>query len=566
MPQSGFTPVQTYSSSTPGNVPLAANLINSTQGAEMAINIADGKLFYKNSSGVVTIIATNGTAVIGGSTTQVQYNSGGVLAGSANMTFNGTSLTLANDATIHGLTVGLGGGSVSSNTAVGSNTLGTNSTGAYNSFFGNSAGYGVTGSYNTGVGYQVFNTSTSASQNTAIGYQAAYSNTSGNLTAIGWKTLYSNTTGTGNIGIGASASAMFANTTGSNNIAIGDQALNSNTTASNNTAVGYQAGYSTTTSGNNTFIGNQAGYYNTTGSYNVYVGNAAGFNGTGVQNTCIGQGAGYFITSGSYNTILGEYNGNQGGLDIRTASNYIVLSDGNGNPRGIFDGSGNLLVGTSVNSNARGTFVGGTISNTTSVLYASDSGAFGAIGRSAISQLYNANSNTYDVLNLVAGTSSYTGTMDYRYTNTNSTTAFNFCNFLSGGNGTVFKILGNGNVQNANNSYGAISDIKLKENIVDATPKLADLMNVKVRNYNLISDPRKTKQIGVVAQEIQTVFPSVVESISDKDAEGKDLGTTTLSVKYSVLVPILVKAIQELNATVTAQAAQIAALQAKVGA
>ena len=39
------------------------------------------------------------------------------------------------------------------------------------------------------------------------------------------------------------------------------------------------------------------------------------------------------MTTGSANTILGGYSGNQGGLDIRTASNYIVLSDGDGNPR-----------------------------------------------------------------------------------------------------------------------------------------------------------------------------------------------------------------------------------------
>jgi hypothetical protein len=39
------------------------------------------------------------------------------------------------------------------------------------------------------------------------------------------------------------------------------------------------------------------------------------------------------VTTGSNNTILGAYNGNQGGLDIRTSSNNIVLSDGDGNPR-----------------------------------------------------------------------------------------------------------------------------------------------------------------------------------------------------------------------------------------
>jgi hypothetical protein len=122
----------------------------------------------------------------------------------------------------------------------------------------------------------------------------------------------------------------------------------------------------------------------------------------------------------------------------------------------------------------------------------------------------------------------------------------------------VFAVLGNGNVQNANNSYGAISDVKLKENIVDATPKLADLLKVQIRNYNLKSDPT-VKQLGVVAQELEQVFPSMIEESSDKDAEGNDLGTTTKSVKYSVFVPMLIKAIQELSAKVTA-------LETKIGA
>ena len=52
---------------------------------------------------------------------------------------------------------------------------------------------------------------------------------------------------------------------------------------------------------------------------------------TGNASTFIGHNSGYFITTGSNNTILGRYNGNQGGLDIRTANNYIVLSDGQGN-------------------------------------------------------------------------------------------------------------------------------------------------------------------------------------------------------------------------------------------
>jgi hypothetical protein len=118
-----------------------------------------------------------------------------------------------------------------------------------------------------------------------------------------------------------------------------------------------------------------------------------------------------------------------------------------------------------------------------------------------------------------------------------------------------FKVLSNGNVQNTNNSYGAISDVKLKENIADATPKLADLMQVKVRNYNLIGET--TRQIGVVAQELETVFPLMVDESFDRDAEGNDLGTTTKSVKYSVFVPMLIKAMQEQQAIIESLKARL---------
>jgi hypothetical protein len=123
-------------------------------------------------------------------------------------------------------------------------------------------------------------------------------------------------------------------------------------------------------------------------------------------------------------------------------------------------------------------------------------------------------------------------------------------------------IYGNGNIQNANNSYGSLSDIKLKENIVDATPKLDKLMQVRIRNYNLKGDYEQHKQLGVVAQELEAVFPAMVEETSDKDMEGNDLGTTTKSVKYSVFVPMLIKAIQEQQTLITQLQADVAALKA----
>ena len=121
------------------------------------------------------------------------------------------------------------------------------------------------------------------------------------------------------------------------------------------------------------------------------------------------------------------------------------------------------------------------------------------------------------------------------------------------------RIASSGNVTNTNNSYGAISDIKLKENITAATPKLADLMQVKICNFNFIGDT--TKQIGVIAQELETVFPGMVDDSPDPGSENNDLGTTTKSVKYSVFVPILIKAMQEQQATIEALTARITALE-----
>jgi hypothetical protein len=51
------------------------------------------------------------------------------------------------------------------------------------------------------------------------------------------------------------------------------------------------------------------------------------------------------MTTGSYNTILGNFSGNQGGLDIRTASYYIVVADGSGNARQVWNSTGGTSLG-----------------------------------------------------------------------------------------------------------------------------------------------------------------------------------------------------------------------------
>jgi hypothetical protein len=107
-----------------------------------------------------------------------------------------------------------------------------------------------------------------------------------------------------------------------------------------------------------------------------------------------------------------------------------------------------------------------------------------------------------------------------------------------------FRVFTNGNVVNSNNSYGAISDIKLKENIVDASSQWNDLKALQVRKYNFKEGQTHT-QIGLVAQEVELVSPGLVNESPDRDEDGNDLGTVTKSVNYSVLYMKAVKALQE---------------------
>jgi hypothetical protein len=233
---------------------------------ELAVNVTDKRIFTENASGTVVELGTNPS-----------------------------TLTVTAGATIQGLTVGKGAGSVSTNTAVGASALAANTTGGGNQAFGVSAGAALTtGNNNTALGRLALATATTPDQNTAVGY-----------------------------------ASLYLTTTGQYNTSVGGGALQNNTTASNNTAVGYQAGYTNTTGTQNTFIGYQAGYL-TTSSYNCFVGLHAGYSTTGTLNNFFGYGAGTSITSGAKNTVVGSYSGNQGGLDIRTSNNLVVLSDGDG--------------------------------------------------------------------------------------------------------------------------------------------------------------------------------------------------------------------------------------------
>ena len=100
----------------------------------------------------------------------------------------------------------------------------------------------------------------------------------------------------------------------------------------------------------NVAIGDQALSLNNSGAgHNIAIGQLAQYGVTsGQYNTTIGDRAGQNLTSGSYNVLLGAYSGNQNGLDLRTSSNNVVLSDGEGNIRQYINSSGDVGIKTTI--------------------------------------------------------------------------------------------------------------------------------------------------------------------------------------------------------------------------
>ena len=144
----------------------------------------------------------------------------------------------------------------------------------------------------------------------------------------------------------------------------------------------------------------------------------------------------------------------------------------------------------------------------------------------------------------------------------------------SGGNATSFDtdnaafVIGNGTASNAVSDAFVVrfngdatlsgdltinSDERLKDNIQPLGSTLNKLHQIEAKTYSLKKDEEHTPKIGVLAQEVQAVFPELV-------TEGAD---GILSVNYQGLVPVLINAINEQQLKMSEQDAKIAALEAQ---
>ena len=93
-------------------------------------------------------------------------------------------------------------------------------------------------------------------------------------------------------------------------------------------------------------------------------------------------------------------------------------------------------------------------------------------------------------------------------------------------------------------NFGTSSDARLKMKIVDLPSALDKVLNIRVRQYEMKSAPGK-EQVGFLAQELYEIYPQAVSGTPDNDVNEKPMG-----IDYGKLTPLLVRAIQELQAEI----------------
>ena len=430
--------------------------------------------------------------------------------------------------------------------------------------------------------------------NTAIGYNSLSSTTTGGTNiAVGKESGGTITTGSNNIALGLNALGGYwngtaiesSNTTGSDNIAIGQYALSHGGAFNGNIAIGAGNLQHLTSGGSNVAIGHNAMSEKTSGSTNIAIGlSALGDNTTGSNNIAIGDAACAFVKQGGSNRIcIGRYSG-PGTTSNSTYETYLsnsLMSWETGN-----HSSTVYIGGTSLFNSGKAVLEihnrdeiynkGYQGANTTSFTYNQGWGGNGSVKKS------NGDSCSSDRTckgNIPGSTVVINGNLVVRgYIMTRF-----FQPAQGNGDEDIYGILGygedehgdwfvttfgDGNVSDwhafwaghatdayyqnmsrvytslnsisSGSSYGA-SDRRLK-NIQGANNDgLEKIKQLKVYNFTFKNDAKKLPHTGVIAQDLQKIFPNAV-------TKGED---GYLRIRWDEMFFSMVNSIKELAAKVT---------------
>lgn len=397
-----------------------------------------------------------------------------------------------------------------------------------------------TGSYNVALGSYAMQFSRSGDANVAIGSSSM-----------------GKADGTGNVAIGVNALL------GSNTVSTAGSTLGK---VQGNVAIGYNA----LRAAHNEYTGSTT---NTNGSYNVSIGaNTMTLISSGKDNIAIGSGAmqNYGATSYS-NVVIG--NGNTGGSGSNQSYYNTVV--GYGAMPAVTNGHTNVSVGyNSMERNTTGiqnVSIGHKAlgSNTTGVgniaIGPSAAGTVNSSNKLYIGGYYNnsTNSTTYTGTNALLY-----GDMANKTLDVNGRLTINGEAYIKKSTGESSKIVtyddltklqyeiyamkGNLIVPKAENLF---SDIRLKNVSGDNTAGLKEITQLKVKNFTYKNDKKKTPHVGVIAQDLQKVFPNSVF----QDGLSKYLKISREEIFWAC-----VNAIKELNEKVQDIVAKIAGLDEKI--
>lgn len=416
--------------------------------------------------------------------------------------------------------------------AIGYEALFDNVSGAYNLAIGYQNSANVTGSYNTSVGNSSLSQCTSGQYNTVVGYRSVNSmQTASYCTYVGTYGSY------------------FRNFTGNGQTAIGYYSLGSITTGTYNTALGYECGGTTTTGEYNLSAGYQARPHRNNYSHTISIGNAAragggysvnmGYQAAGLESNAnadygvnIGYRAGYGQNGGDYNVNIGT----------ETASNYYSSASFNVNI--------GYRAGYQTNSAGYRHSIG------------REAGYRGQYADGSVNMGYRAGYGDY--------TADYCTNIGHSAGGTTSRSG-NYCTNI-GANATPSSTsasgeftLGDSNVSSLrcnDTSISTLSDQRDKTNIQDSIYGLAFINDVRPVTFDWNrrdGTMQGRKEVGFIAQELADVEIEYSSHAHTRLVSYEN--PAKLEARPHALLPVLVKAVQELSAKNDALEARIAALE-----